>query len=558
MTPKKRSPEIPVLNPPQFADRATGPLPDPDGFHNTEIGRLFAYHDRTKHTYLSVRTVPHFLDWDNQPNPFRVFSGAATVPLPVPVSLPAPLFSTLRGAVSLQGTPAPWSPSRLSALLFHSLAISAWKRVRGTDFRYSLRVNPSSGNLHPTEAHLALRGTEGLPAGLYHYRAMDHVLECRRQGSALETLAVLLGQPAVAQAELALVLSSIFWRESWKYRDRAYRYCLHDMGHAMASVALAARGLGAHVRVLGHFSDLPLAEFLGVTLQDEGPLLVIVLNGPRPEPARTGQSGASWRDLVGPLQGKPNVLSTEEVPYHLLVGMHQSTLLPDPPGLVPASLAPAPDLLQREQQLMPLASALTSEPPLDRIVRRRRSALDFDSTPRLSLGDLGTILFHATRALSADFLPPPAPLSPTRHSLITLYLYVNRVTGLEPGVYRYRPDRHQLVLLKQGDVAGRAAFLSLEQELGAHACVTFSMVADLERAAASFGNRGYRYAHIEAGFIGHGLYLGAEGTGWNATGIGAFYDDDVHQFLELKPEQGQVIYHFAIGRAVHDDRILSS
>jgi SagB-type dehydrogenase family enzyme len=436
--------------------------------------------------------------------------------------------------------------------------------VRGTDFRYSLRVNPSSGNLHPTEAYLALHQTEGVPAGLYHYRAMEHALECRRSGSALDELAAMLDQPSLAQAEMLMVLSSIFWRESWKYRDRAYRYCLHDMGHAMASVLLAARGLGADAQVLSHFADLPLADFLGVTVQDEGPLLVIALNGPQATTATPRSSKGSsraqpdvaWRAFVGPLQGTPNALSAEEVPYHLLVGMHQSTLLPDPPRPVPVLLPPAPESSEPEREVIPLASAPTSDPPLDRIARRRRSALDFDPAPRLSLGDLGTILCHATRSFSADFLATGRTAA-SCPALITLYLYVNRVTGLDPGVYRYRPDCHELILIKRGDVARRAAYLSLEQELGAHACVVFSMIADLERAAASFGNRGYRYAHIEAGFIGQGLYLGAEAVGWNATGIGAFYDDDVLQFLELSPEQGQVIYHFAIGRAVHDDRLIT-
>ncbi len=62
------------------------------------------------------------------------------------------------------------------------------------------------------------------------------------------------------------------------------------------------------------------------------------------------------------------------------------------------------------------------------------------------------------------------------------------------------------------------------------------MVADLAAAAKIFGNRGYRYVHFEAGAIGQRLYLGAEALGWNATGIGAFYDDDVHRYLGFLEE----------------------
>ena len=81
------------------------------------------------------------------------------------------------------------------------------------------------------------------------------------------------------------------------------------------------------------------------------------------------------------------------------------------------------------------------------------------------------------------------------------------------------------------------------------------MIADLERAVGAHGDRGYRYAHFEAGALGHRLYLGAEAFGLGATGIGAFYDEEVHRYLRLTPEQGQVVYHFAIGYPVPDPRL---
>jgi SagB-type dehydrogenase family enzyme len=76
------------------------------------------------------------------------------------------------------------------------------------------------------------------------------------------------------------------------------------------------------------------------------------------------------------------------------------------------------------------------------------------------------------------------------------------------------------------------------------------MIGDLERAAHIYGDRGYRYMHFEAGAIGHRLYLAAETLGLGATGIGAFYDDEVHRHLNLVPNQGKVVYHFAIGYPV--------
>ena len=100
-----------------------------------------------------------------------------------------------------------------------------------------------------------------------------------------------------------------------------------------------------------------------------------------------------------------------------------------------------------------------------------------------------------------------------------------------------------------------AAGLSLGQDLAGNACVAFSMIGDFDRAVLLYGDRGYRYVHFEAGAIGQRLYLAAEAMGLGATGIGAFYDDQVNSYLQLDPKQGQVVYHFAIGHPIPDPRI---
>src|SRR5665213_1713042 len=151
-----------------------------------------------------------------------------------------------------------------------------------------------------------------------------------------------------------------------------------------------------------------------------------------------------------------------------------------------------------------------------------------------------------SRPFFADFAAAP---------FIQLYLYAHRVKGLTPGVYRLWPESAELEQIKNGDQRVAAAGLSLGQDLAGNACVAFSMIGDLERAARAHGDRGYRYVHFEAGAIGHRLYLAAEALGLGATGIGAFYDEEVHRYLNLGPEQGQVVYHFAIGYPVPDPRL---
>jgi len=181
------------------------------------------------------------------------------------------------------------------------------------------------------------------------------------------------------------------------------------------------------------------------------------------------------------------------------------------------------------------------------VARMRRSALDFrGGTESMTLVQLSTILAAASMPLLADFADA---------CFLQLYLYVHRVEGLGPGVYRFWPAHNQLEAIKHGDQRVAAAGLSLGQDLAGNACVALSMVGDLSRATRAYGNRGYRYVFFEAGAIGHRLYLAAEALGLGATGIGAFYDDEVHRYLDLPPAAGQVVYHFAIGHPVSDSRL---
>jgi SagB-type dehydrogenase family enzyme len=548
------------------------------GGANPETDRLFAYHHATKHTFDSVRANAHFLDWRNQPNPFRTYEGAPLVSLPPEPGFPeAGAFATMAALAENPASTRSGAPERaeeitfdaalLSGFLWHSMAVSAWKKVPRTDDRYSLRVNPSSGNLHPTETYVITRGFAGVGDGYYHYRADLHALEVRGVGDWTEAIARSLELPWAADAPLIVALTSIFWRESWKYRDRAYRYCCHDLGHAMMGLLLGARALGLRGGVVAHFSDLRLARALGLPEEsDEAPMAFLIF----PSPA---QIARAKRDDAAPphaLAGVPNELSAEEVSYPLLLEMHRSTILPDPPGPLPQS-AEIDAKLERDGAPLSAdtASQAARDASLGPTVRRRRSALDFDSsTAPMERADFVQLLDFATRDWRADWrgnFAGPSPSLAAGTDFVTLYLYVHRVRDCERGVYRWSSANRALEQLHRADVERVAAYLSLEQSLAGNACFTVSMIADLARAARVFGNRGYRYTFFEAGAIGQRLYVGAEALGWNATGIGAFYDDDVHRYLgflddtEKSPDPRtlprQVIYHFAVGRAIHDPRI---
>jgi SagB-type dehydrogenase family enzyme len=511
---------------------------------NEEANRLFAYHQATKHTYESVRANAPYLDWGNQPDPFRTYEGA-----PVTMLAPEPGFPSIgtfktmgalggRTEVATEDDSAGRDAIRLDAiwlsrLLWHSMAVSAWKKIPRTGNRYSLRVNPSSGNLHPTETYLALRGFTGVDDGLYHYRADRHALEVRSPGAWTRHLAEALVIPWAAESSLIVGLTSIFWREAWKYRDRAYRYCCHDLGHAMMSLLLSARALGLPGGAIAHFADSRLTRALGLSGGDEAPMAFLVF----PSKSSSGEIDTRPQETF---VGVPNELSADEVPYELLLGIHHSTILNEA-AVLPTHISEAMIAVADGQ---PLTPEVFREPSRDNslgvVVRRRRSALDFDPrTPPMERSEMEQILDFATRDWLADWRgnfggQTAAPGNGA--DFVTLYLYVHRVRDCEPGVYRWDSTNSSLEQLHRGNVERVAAYLSLEQALAGNACFAISMIADLGAAARIFGNRGYRYAHFEAGAIGQRLYLGAEALGWNATGIGAFYDDDVHRYLGFLEE----------------------
>jgi SagB-type dehydrogenase family enzyme len=217
----------------------------------SELEAVMRYHERTKHHFYRFAAGPGRLDWANQPSPFRRYAGAALVRLPLlapdeePVS---PAYEDLFAPGAVR--PVPLTLRSLSRLFEYSLALSAWKQAGAT--RWALRANPSSGNLHPTEGYALVGGIPELGApGLFHYAPLEHGLE-RRADCGFIPNTVLVG------------LSSVYWREAWKYGERAFRYCQHDAGHAIGALRFAAAALGWSARVLDDVADETIEALLGL------------------------------------------------------------------------------------------------------------------------------------------------------------------------------------------------------------------------------------------------------------------------------------------------------
>ena len=514
----------------------------------------FEYHQRSKHRVNHYAPGPGGLDWANQPNPFREFQGAVQIKLRLLADSLRTRYNDVRCGVL--PSPRTFDVDSLAILFELSLGLSAWKSYGGT--RWALRCNPSSGNLHPTEGYLLCPRIPGLTAGVYHYRSRDHVLEQRaavddpRWNEAFSGNGILIG------------ISSIHWREAWKYGMRGWRYCQHDCGHAIAAVSYAAAALGWQSRLVLSAADDVVAALLGLdrvvdfaSAETETPdiLLWIGISDGQPDPVRLLEPlhNATWH-------GRANPLSQAHVQWPDIDSVALATYKPS------TSKGPGPGPL-------PLPSPVA--PALDlsfaTIARQRRSAVEFDGVTRISTA----AFFNMLECLLARCNTPPWNALPSA-SLVHPALMVHRVDGLERGLYMFvrdapalpdlkrsmrpewlwqkiGPDHLPLYLLLPYDLRDAAKLICCHQDIGADSCFALAMVARFE--VASHEPWLYRRLFWECGMLGHVLYLEAEAAGMRATGIGCFFDDEMHALLGIGDHSWQSLYHFTLGGAVDDTRL---
>lgn len=519
------------------------------------VDAALAYHQLSKHRLPNryARSLG-YLDWDTQPNPFRLYDGAEREPLERGGFEPGPTLDAVYLPSRVVAEPV--TPRSVARLLFDALALSAWKQAGGQ--RWSLRCNPSSGNLHPTEAYVIGDVLDG--PTVWHYTPLLHALERR---------AVL--EPSVwsqlrRDGDGVLIgLSSILWREAWKYGERSYRYCQHDVGHAIAALAYAAAALGWHARMLPRFDDAAIIELLG--LRTDGPeaehpdLMLFV--GPRLPSATSHPPAWSPAKLELAFEGTPNVLSESHHPWPVTEQVARACARVGPCTLDEPRVRDWPEPPQR--------SSIAAR----QVFRTRRSAVDMDGVSTLSRA---AWLHMLARTLPRPWQVPFASL--LGRARVHLLLFVHRVDDVEPGLYLLvrEPSRREaiaaavhpgfrwqlvdsgelelpLYLLDAADTRTAAALVSCRQAIAADGAFAVAMLAELEPTLRERGAWMYRHLHWEAGAIGQVLYLEAEAAGRRATGIGCFFDDAVHELLELRDGSLSTIYHFTVGGPVHDPRL---
>ena len=509
---------------------------------NKDLQTVLNYHQTTKHSQQRYARSLGYMDWSAQPDPFRDYKGARKIKLTHSSQNATPPYSMLDEDLPS----APLVKESLSQLLEYAMGLAAWK-ISG-DSSWAVRCNASSGNLHPTESFVILPpifDEQNAKSGVYHYAPKNHELEVLAEFETpfwdeLQSGSFLVG------------LSSVSWREVWKYGERAFRYTQLDAGHAWQAFVVSAKMLGWRVTRLDSVSHADATKLLGLSqenrfFESEVADMLFVVSPNEVEPSLSLENLIENAPLV--YEGIANKLSPSMYEWEIIPTIEEAT-----------------SVNQIAQKKVPRSKVKRSATGDSReIVLNRRSVHVMEKEKSLITKEQ----FHATLSSVAGSLDG-------KENSAHLVLFVNRVEEYAPGLYALvrnmnvidqlkeqtnpafewkETDLENLYFLKEQNFTGLSKSISCGQDIAGDGAFSLGMLCDYTAQLQKYGAHRYKELYWECGAIGQQLYLEATSMGLSGTGIGCFLDDMTHEVLDLKSNRFQVLYHFTIGRGHVDSRI---
>jgi SagB-type dehydrogenase family enzyme len=502
---------------------------------NRDLDATWKYHNATKHSYLSLRVNPHFLDWENKPLLFKIY------PTLEVMRLPKDFRPTSVSALEAIATQVPANEERvptlddLSQLLFFSAGVTKSKKHPGGETFF--RAAACTGALYEIEIYVVCQDLPGLAAGVYHFGAAEFGLRQLRAGDYRKALVNATGgEIRVVSAPVILVCTGTYWRNAWKYRSRTYRHFGWDNGTILANVLAVASALKLPAELVMSFVDSDVNSLLDVDTQKEAAFSIVAIGHTKAEVKAAPD--------IEPLQLATVPYSRGEVGYPAMRQMHEASSLGTAEEVVAwrnTRLALPNPPAKGELAPLTVPSNLPTD-AIEQVIQRRGSTRQFSPEP-FTLEQLSIILDRATQPIPRDVSLADGDL------LNDLYLIVNAVEGLKPGAYYFHRAEKKLELLKEGEFRKQAGYLGLEQQIPADASVDVFFLADLQKIITAYGNRGYRGTQLEAGLIGGRMYLAAYAQRLGASGL-TFYDDDVVNFFSPHAKGKSAIFLVALGKSV--------
>jgi SagB-type dehydrogenase family enzyme len=418
-----------------------------------------AYHEATKHSYLSVQLDPNYIDASTQPIAFKVY----------------PKFYR-RVKLNLN--------NKIHSFIWLTSAVTLEKVYNNVP--YKLRVNPSAGALYPTEVYVQIRGVPDIVDGIYHVEVENNCLTLIYEliDDGLESYII----PNKSISGFIFFISSVYYRSSWKYKNRSIRYCLLDSGHHLGAIAASAYLHERDIQLIFDFDKLALNTALGFENKEFITACVI--------------SGEAQDQKVRQLRLKvPFVCGTDYFEANQFIeDSYQTTACQT----------------SHQQQL--------KQPQFDfepdkfyQTVWNRRSIRRFRKESILQEQYL-----YVLQKLEQSI--------PTENfEEVEIYSVVHRVEGMLPGLYKGAN------LIKAGNFSEQTGYLCINQAIAKDCGVILFFVCEYTS---------YQTAMQIAGFLGQRIYLVSNYIAIQCSGIGAFYDNETQEFLETDKD---VLYAMAIG-----------
>lgn len=503
------------------------------------------YHQKTKYFREEIANNPRQLDWSSQPSPFKDYHSERKVDL-------TPYLPFQKNPFT--GKPLSYPPfyqedelglGQISRLLYFTNGVTGVLQYPNGSKLY-LRAAPTAGGLYPTEIYLAVRDIPLLENGIYNFQVKDHSLVPLWEGNFWSEFSqYCFGHEAIDQSRVIVIMTAVFWRSAWRYEDRAYRRILLDTGHVLGNLNSYAKKEGLGVYPISGFFDQALNRLLFLEEEKEGVLMMNALPLLKTLKAREIRRSSVY----------PSSLRSAEADLDspLLLGLHQASYLGRESFMLEGEI---PDSYAIEDKYQFRPSIKLEEKPLDsaekgieQTILERRSTRAYSGHP-LFKDELSHLLkFAYEPAILRDESESenrglPQVFDP---SLLETYVIIHGVLEMDSGVYYYAPIQQELRLIRKGNFKQSSWEFCLGQELGRDASVIIVHASHLPNAVTKYGNRAYRYLHLDAGHIGQRLNLAAIQMGLGASGIGGFFDDEVNDLLQLSLEYA-IVYITTIGR----------
>lgn len=507
--------------------------PPNEDMHNARVPYAQHYHQRTKYDPATLRSKSQPLNFAQQPSPFKIYRLGHEI--------------DLKPYLEAADPKDPWF--RLSRLLINSYGLTA-KLMPAGGKPFYLRAAPSAGGLYPAEVYLVARGSSHLSAGIYNYQVRTHSLWRYWDDYLWSGLQeACFWHPALEATQLALVVTVVFYRSAWRYQDRAYRRVCLDSGHLLGNISLAGTLTDYRPHLIAGFADESLNRLLYLESDQESAIAVLPL-----------------ADLLAVEQNLPRFRPALPSPVHtdyptasegaLLIDFHHATELALDQNVGWQTRSNTEPQTQAAKYDFPfcLKATAKSQPVswgdqlqgLEESLLRRRSTRSF-SGAGLSRSELNALLDftyqpHHYRNQGFDAGPDYCDLS-----LLETFVVISAVEGLEEGCYYYAPESEELRQVRFKNFRSELHYLCLGQHLGRDAAAVVFHTADLSAGITKYGDRVYRYLHLDAGHLGQRLNLAATRLGIGVSGIAGFFDDQVNEVLGIPVDQA-VVYITTLGR----------